>query len=89
MALDDVPPLNPDNDLEGAKIQGFAPFFGKIDLSKGVGRVYVGETSDFEILADATNMVEQHFHVPGFSSKSVITVTFENVTSPNGQVAFT
>lgn len=86
--MDDIANLNADDDLELLGIRGFAPFFARIDVSKGSGKVYVAETTQSIILTDATTTVEQHFHARGFLAKSVVTVTYENVTTQSNQVSF-
>lgn len=66
--------------MEVLGVRGFAPFFAHVDLSKSPGKVYVAETTQSVILTDATSTVEQHFRARGFLAKTVVTVTYENVT---------
>uniref|UniRef100_A0A915K1U0 Uncharacterized protein n=1 Tax=Romanomermis culicivorax TaxID=13658 RepID=A0A915K1U0_ROMCU len=78
-------PLNPTQDISDSNITGFAPFFDKIDLGKTDGNVFVGETNDPRLLIQATNMIKNHSQTFGFVATSMLTVTYQNVSSPDSE----
>ncbi|EFO86565.1 hypothetical protein CRE_04751 [Caenorhabditis remanei] len=65
--------------LEDMKLIGIAPFFGPIDLSRN-GAVSVEEVDDVEVLRRVTRTIAENYNDPTFEAKSVLVVTFSNVT---------
>jgi len=87
---DEIGDVDENEDLETLNIRGFAPFFSRIDLSAQkttLAKVSVYETVQPSILDDANNIVRQSFAQMNFTASSVVTVTFENVSTTNEKYA--
>lgn len=81
-------PVNPDSDLITANVTGFVPFFEKIDLGQPNGNVFVHGSTEESYLIQATDSIRNRSQSFGFEAKYVLTVTFQNVSSPKGTVSF-
>uniref|UniRef100_A0AC34PZ99 Uncharacterized protein n=1 Tax=Panagrolaimus sp. JU765 TaxID=591449 RepID=A0AC34PZ99_9BILA len=66
--------------LEDMNVLGIAPFFGPIDLSKG-GRVTIAEVFNEDVLARASNKINENLEQPTFIATSAFIVTYLNVSS--------
>ncbi|CAJ0599781.1 unnamed protein product [Cylicocyclus nassatus] len=78
LSLTDIAKASGDK-LEEMKMTGVAPFFAPIDTSRG-GHVTVAEVADTETLTRVTRSVRDNYDEPNFQAKSVLVVTFMNVT---------
>uniref|UniRef100_A0A914UMS4 Uncharacterized protein n=1 Tax=Plectus sambesii TaxID=2011161 RepID=A0A914UMS4_9BILA len=80
IAMDDVGKLKAGEPLEEQRVRGFAPFFAAIDVLRG-GEVSVDETTASDVLTRATQTVTDNYYDPSFVAKSVVTITYINVTN--------
>ncbi|RCN32455.1 calcium binding EGF domain protein [Ancylostoma caninum] len=71
--------------LEEMKMTGIAPFFAPIDTSRG-GHVTVAEVTDSETLTRVTRSIQENYDEPSFQAKSVLIVTYMNVTDGKAPV---
>ncbi|WKX98563.1 hypothetical protein Q1695_013892 [Nippostrongylus brasiliensis] len=78
LSLSDVPKPFGDS-LEQMHMTGIAPFFAPIDTSRG-GHVTVAEVTDSDTLTRVTRSVQENYEEPTFQARSVLIVTFMNVT---------
>ncbi|KRX49432.1 EGF-like domain-containing protein [Trichinella murrelli] len=85
VTVNGILPLTPQDPLERSGVQGFALFYSAIDLSVSPGIVSVQETSNGEMLTEASLMIGRHFPVIDFMAETVIMVAYENVTTANTQ----
>ncbi|KRX73559.1 EGF-like domain-containing protein [Trichinella sp. T6] len=85
VTVNGILPLIPQDPLERSEVQGFALFYSAIDLSVSPGIVSVQETSNGEMLTEASLMIGRHFPLIDFMAETVIMVAYENVTTANTQ----
>ncbi|OUC47156.1 putative calcium binding EGF domain protein, partial [Trichinella nativa] len=85
VTVNGILPLTPQDPLERSEVQGFALFYSAIDLSVSPGIVSVQETSNGEMLTEASLMIGRHFPLIDFMAETVIMVAYENVTTANTQ----
>ncbi|OUC43559.1 Nidogen-like protein [Trichinella nativa] len=85
VTVNGILPLTPQDPLERSGVQGFALFYSAIDLSVSPGIVSVQETSNGEMLTEASLMIGRHFPLIDFMAETVIMVAYENVTTANTQ----
>ncbi|KAJ1369076.1 hypothetical protein KIN20_030463 [Parelaphostrongylus tenuis] len=83
LSLTDVPKSAGDK-LEELHITGVAPFFAPIDTSRG-GHVTVAEVTDSDTLTRVTRSIHESFEEPSFQARSVLIVTYMNVTDGKSQ----
>jgi len=86
IAVGEIEPINPNVDLLSANISGFAPFFEAIDLGLPNGNVFVHQTKDESVLTHITEAIKNRSQSFGFKADYVVTVTYQNVSSPRGPV---
>uniref|UniRef100_A0A158PBH6 Nucleoporin_N domain-containing protein n=1 Tax=Angiostrongylus cantonensis TaxID=6313 RepID=A0A158PBH6_ANGCA len=83
LSLMDVPKSVGDK-LEELHVTGVAPFFAPIDTSRG-GHVTVAEVTDSDTLTRVTRSIQESFEEPSFQARSVLIVTYMNVTDGKSQ----
>ncbi|KAL1227150.1 hypothetical protein TPS_02147 [Trichinella pseudospiralis] len=81
VTVNGILPLTPQDPLDRSGVQGFALFYSAIDLSVSPGIVSVQETSNGEMLTEASLMIGRHFPIIDFMAETVIMVAYENVTT--------
>ena len=80
VALNDIPPESDSQRLDEMHIVGFAPYFGRMNTARG-GAVYVAESTDSDVLTRATQTIGENYNEPGFVAKTVVSVTYVNVST--------
>ncbi|PIO72413.1 Nidogen-like protein [Teladorsagia circumcincta] len=83
LSITDVPKTFGDN-LEQMHLTGVAPFFAPIDTSRG-GHVTVAEVTDSDTLTRVTRSIQENYEEPTFQARSVLIVTYMNVTDGRAQ----
>ncbi|KAK6040008.1 Nidogen-like protein [Cooperia oncophora] len=83
LSISDLPKTFGGN-LEQMHLTGVAPFFAPIDTSRG-GHVTVAEVTDSDTLTRVTRSIQDNYEEPTFQARSVLIVTYMNVTDGRSQ----
>ncbi|VDO96282.1 unnamed protein product [Soboliphyme baturini] len=85
VSLNNILPVRYEDPIENSGFRGFAPFYGRIDLTQSNGTVSVQESTESVVLTAATDMISQHFNLPSFMARSVVMISFEDVSASRNQ----